>query len=138
MNHGIAVAVALGCAGLLMSWLRRGGIVQAPLDPNAPRDMDEVRRLAARGQLIAAIKLHRELTGLGLRESKDAVEAMARGAISSAVPAPASAPNPEADARIKALLSQGQAIEAILVHRQTYGTGLKEAKDAIERLKAQS
>ena len=37
---------------------------------------DEVRKLAEEdGQKIAAIKLHREQTGLGLKEAKDAVEA---------------------------------------------------------------
>ena len=36
---------------------------------------EEVRKLADDGQKIEAIKLHREQTGLGLKESKDAVEA---------------------------------------------------------------
>jgi ribosomal protein L7/L12 len=42
---------------------------------------DEVRRLARDpGNKILAIKLHREQTGLGLKEAKDAVEAyMASG-----------------------------------------------------------
>ena len=31
------------------------------------------------GQLIVAIKLYREHTGVGLKEAKDAVEALARG-----------------------------------------------------------
>ncbi len=34
----------------------------------------EVRELALQGRKIEAIKLHREQTGLGLKESKDAVE----------------------------------------------------------------
>ncbi len=38
----------------------------------------ELRGHLAAGQLIAAIKRHRELTGAGLKESKDAVEAMQR------------------------------------------------------------
>ena len=36
----------------------------------------EVRAIARAGNKIEAIKLFRSLTGLGLRESKDAVEAM--------------------------------------------------------------
>lgn len=38
--------------------------------------MDEVRRLAQSGQKIPAIKRYRELTGLGLKDAKEAVEAM--------------------------------------------------------------
>jgi ribosomal protein L7/L12 len=38
--------------------------------------MTEVRRLKESDNLIQAIKLYREHTGLGLKESKDAVEAL--------------------------------------------------------------
>jgi len=36
----------------------------------------EVRRLKESGQLIDAIKLYRENTGLGLKEAKDAIEGL--------------------------------------------------------------
>lgn len=39
----------------------------------------EIRRLIASGQKLMAIKLFRETFGVGLREAKDAVEAMERG-----------------------------------------------------------
>lgn len=38
---------------------------------------DQIRELLASGRKISAIKLYREHTGTGLREAKDAVEAMA-------------------------------------------------------------
>jgi ribosomal protein L7/L12 len=38
--------------------------------------MTEVRRLKESGNVIQAIKLYRERTGLGLKEAKDAVEAL--------------------------------------------------------------
>ncbi len=38
--------------------------------------LGEVRRLKESGKLIEAIKVYREHTGLGLKESKDAVEGM--------------------------------------------------------------
>jgi hypothetical protein len=41
-----------------------------------PTDVDEVRTLLATQGKIAAIKRYRELTGVGLKEAKDAVEAM--------------------------------------------------------------
>ena len=138
--HAHAVIFAAGFAVFLFflaTMLRRGGIVQVGLDPNTPRTMDEVRRLAVSGQLIAAIKLHREITGMGLKDSKDAVEAIARGAVPPAVPPqPGGAPNAEADARILALVRQNQLIEAIKAHREAYGTGLADAKAVIDRLKA--
>jgi len=38
----------------------------------------DVLRLIQSGEKIMAIRCHREITGLGLKESKDAVEAMAQ------------------------------------------------------------
>jgi ribosomal protein L7/L12 len=38
--------------------------------------LEEVRSLKAEGNLIQAIKVYREHTGLGLKEAKDAVEGM--------------------------------------------------------------
>jgi ribosomal protein L7/L12 len=42
-------------------------------EPDAPFE-EEVRRLAASGNLINAIKLYRKRKGCGLKEAKDAVE----------------------------------------------------------------
>jgi ribosomal protein L7/L12 len=53
--------------------------VVAPSAPAAgaePDWMAEVRALKAQDKLINAIKLYRERTGLGLKEAKDAVEAL--------------------------------------------------------------
>jgi large subunit ribosomal protein L7/L12 len=47
--------------------------------PGPPGQNPEIARLAREGNLIQAIKLYREQTGVGLREAKDAVEALARG-----------------------------------------------------------
>src|SRR5258707_1734151 len=50
--------------------------------PVMPIDDDlevRVRSLMDEGQKIEAIKLYRERTGAGLKESKDAVEAIGRG-----------------------------------------------------------
>ena len=41
-------------------------------------DETELRDLLARGNTIGAVKLYRERTGLGLKESKDAVDTLAR------------------------------------------------------------
>ena len=49
------------------------------MDPNSSaEEMDAVRAALRRGNKIEAIKLYREATGSGLKEAKDAVEAMER------------------------------------------------------------
>ncbi len=44
--------------------------------PFPPEKSPELHALIFRGRKIEAIKLHREHTGLGLKEAKDAVEAI--------------------------------------------------------------
>ena len=45
--------------------------------------IDRIAGIVFRGSKIEAIKLHRELTGMGLKESKDAVEELERSLRSS-------------------------------------------------------
>ncbi len=91
---------------------------------------DVVATLLERGQKIEAIKWYRERTGVGLKEAKDAVEAIQRGQV---VP---SGPQSDRDLEdeVVSLLEQGQKIEAIKRYRERTGVGLKEAKDAVERM----
>jgi len=46
------------------------------LNIEAPSADAEVAKLAAAGKKIEAIKLHREITGVGLKEAKDYVESL--------------------------------------------------------------
>lgn len=62
--------------------------------PPPAAGLDRVRQALAAGSKIQAIKYYRELTGLGLKESKDAVEAMERGATPDAPSAPLVPPAP--------------------------------------------
>ena len=48
-----------------------------PLPPMTPEQLSEVENLARAGDKITAIKLYRKLTGVGLKEAKDAVEKLA-------------------------------------------------------------
>jgi len=121
-------------AAVVVFIVKTRGSVMAASTRDGPRDMAEVQRLIASGQLISAIKLHRELTGLGLKESKDAVEAMALGSLPAV--APSSAPNPDVDARIRMLLHGGKGVDAIRLFREAYGTDLRTAKEAIDRIQA--
>lgn len=98
----------------------------------------EVRRLIAAGDLIAAIKQYRTLTGVGLKEAKEAVEALAAGRAVPALPAGVRAvPVPvgaELEAEIRAMVKDGRLIEAIKRYREATGVGLSDAKAIVERM----
>jgi ribosomal protein L7/L12 len=102
----------------------------------AAADLAEVSALLAGGNKIEAIKRMRELTGLGLKEAKDYVEAMPSGGPLPALPSTRSASAAGAGdlAEVHALAQRGNKIEAIKRYRQLTGVGLKEAKDYVDRL----
>jgi ribosomal protein L7/L12 len=107
----------------------------APVVPLSSDD-DAVLTLARAGRTIDAIKLFREQTGAGLKECKDAVEALLEG---QAPPRPAGAlpgwaEGADLQSEVRALLDKGLTIEAIKLYRVRTGLGLKEAKDAVEAL----
>lgn len=122
------------------------GVSPATLSPVSPPSSgnpgnveEEARQLLATGNAITAIKRVRELTGLGLKEAKDYVDALQRGGAPPVLPAPAASKAPTASApqleqEARALLARGQKIEAIKRVRELTGWGLKEAKDYVERL----
>jgi ribosomal protein L7/L12 len=95
---------------------------------------DAIRSLLSQGQKIAAIKLYREQTGVGLAEAKNAVERIERGDGLPDGMAPATDP----DQQILQLLAAGKKIAAIKIYREQTNVGLKEAKDAVEALAAQN
>lgn len=99
-----------------------------------PDQVQQIHEYIHKQQLIHAIKLYREATGVGLAEAKEAVEAMARG---EAIKPPSGAmdyDNPILEARIRSLLSKRQKVEAVKIYRDEYGVGLKDAKEAVDRI----
>jgi ribosomal protein L7/L12 len=84
-----------------------------------------------KGNVIEAIKLLRDGTGLDLKQSKDTIDEHMRGNTSFSTPStpaqPAALPPAVAQA-----LAKGSKIEAIKLLREQTGMGLKEAKDAVE------
>jgi len=93
-------------------------------------DLEErVRSLMDKGQIIEAIKLYRERTGAGLKDSKDAVEAIGRGQ-----GPPGRQDDRDFQDELVSLLERGQKIGAIKLYRERTGAGLKEAKDAVEAI----
>jgi large subunit ribosomal protein L7/L12 len=89
-----------------------------------------VRSLLAEGRKIEAIKVYREATGAGLKEAKDAVEAINRG-IELSTPVDG---GDDVEGQLLSLLGRGEKIQAIKLYREATGAGLKEAKDAVEAL----
>ncbi len=115
-----------------------------PTEGAEPDVVYHVKQLLEAGNKIEAIKLYRQATGLGLKEAKDAVEAIEAGqpvSLTNIMNAAANADAPQSQAMllaVKALLQAGNKIEAIKVYRQFMGVGLKEARDAVEAMEAGS
>ena len=96
------------------------------------------------GNKLQAIKRVRQLTGIGLKEAKDFVEAIERGEIKvdrpftpppSAEPIYPMLPEQAAnDPQVRDFLAQGQKINAIKRVRELTGLGLKESKDLVDGL----
>jgi large subunit ribosomal protein L7/L12 len=89
-----------------------------------------VSALLSEGKKIEAVKLYREHTGVGLKQAKDAVEAIERGELFPI----AETVDEQLQRELIGLLHQGQKIEAIKLYRGRTGVGLKEAKDAVEAI----
>lgn len=90
----------------------------------------EIRRLMTAGEKVAAIKVYREATGVGLAEAKEAVERIGAGWDA------ASAPSTADLLRLRQVLAVGNKIEAIRLYREMTGAGLGEAKAAVEVIAA--
>jgi ribosomal protein L7/L12 len=102
-------------------------------------ELAEVLNLIKRGQKIEAIKHYHERTGVGLKEAKDAVDAIERGQEppQAAMARAMHHVPPGVDlVQIQDLLRKRQKIEAIKAYREASGLGLKEAKDAVEAIAA--
>ena len=98
------------------------------MDDLSPPLPQNVRDAIERGNLVDAIKLLRQQTGLGLKEAKDLVDSQVGGNVAKAARSwsgtlPASA---------AAALEQGNKVDAIRLLREQTGLGLAEAKAIID------
>ena len=98
-----------------------------------------VRDTIRAGEKIAAIRLYREYTGLGLAEAKAAVEALEQtGSLpTSTNTATTSGLDSNVLVQVQQALFQGQKIEAIKLYREATNQGLKESKEAVEKLEVE-
>jgi ribosomal protein L7/L12 len=83
-----------------------------------------------RGRKIEAVKVYREHTGSGLKDAKDAVGALQRGA---GLPRPAEA-DTDLEAEVVRLLGQGEKLKAVKLYRDRTGSTLFDSKQAVEVL----
>ena len=108
--------------------------VARPSDAASSATEGDIVSMLEQGRKIDAIRMYREQTGAGLREAKNAVEAIERGENLPAAARAAGTAGVRADlkADVWALVQDGQYIPAIKFYRERTGCGLKQAKDAVD------
>ncbi len=127
----VAVVLLAGRRGVEVVSLERPppGVPPVPGQQLGPEATPE--QLVRAGRKIEAIKRYRELTGVGLRDAKEAIEAFEREG-TLRLPAKTALLRQVNDSEIEAQIRTGHLIDAIKLYREKNGVGLKEAKDAVE------
>jgi ribosomal protein L7/L12 len=158
MTLAVLIGGGVVAVGLVVLWLSRNNdvtvvdvapprpptakpaITAAPTSPVVVQGAGPVHDLLRAGRKIEAIKAYKELTGVGLKEAKDAVDALERGEPVAVPIAPPPlgpiTPNVAVDDReLREHLRADRLIDAIKRYRELTGLGLKESKDAVEALR---
>lgn len=115
--------------------------------PTHPEQQRQIAVEIRAERKIQAIKLYREFTHSGLKEAKDAVEAMEAGGLPSDLSPgtqgvfrtsdPSGGVDESTRRQLAAMVRAGRKIEAIKVWREKTGDGLAEAKSRVEQLAAE-
>lgn len=93
---------------------------------------EQLAQLISNGEKIAAIKLLREHTGMGLAEAKAAVEHATAGGRAPVATAVAAGDDGIPD-EVRALVERGERIAAIRLLRERQGIDLMDSKQRIDR-----
>ncbi|WKZ48901.1 MAG: hypothetical protein QY306_05980 [Anaerolineales bacterium] len=101
-----------------------------------PQHVQEIHRLIEAGQILMAIKVYQVATGSTLAEAKRAIEEMTHNEMTKPPSGVRDYDNPVLESKIRSLLTKGKKIDAVKIYREEYGVGLKEAKDAVDRIEA--
>jgi ribosomal protein L7/L12 len=101
-----------------------------------PEQVQQIHKLLHDKQLIQAVKIYRDATGVGLAEAKAAVEEMARNEFTKPPSGVRNYDDPVLEGKLKSLLSKGKKLDAVKIYRAEYGISLKEATEAVERIAA--
>lgn len=94
---------------------------------------DQLLALIQDGHKIEATKLFREHTGCGLIEARRAVESLEQGTL----PSLADENQEDWKGEVLAQLTHRRKIAAIKIYREHTGLGLKESKEAVEKMAAE-
>jgi len=78
MTQALAIAAFVFVGVIVFTRLRRDDRVTMPGSIPGPETADSIEALVAAGRKIEAIKQLREESGMGLREAKEAIDAIAR------------------------------------------------------------
>jgi ribosomal protein L7/L12 len=101
-----------------------------------PDQVQRLHELIHTKNLIQAIQVYRDATGVSLAEAREAIEEMA---LNEATKPPSSVrdhDNPVLESKIKSLLAKNKKLEAIQIYQQEYGVSLNDAKAAVERMQS--
>lgn len=90
----------------------------------------EVRLLLDQRKKIEAIKIYREHTGSSLKDARDAVEALQRGA---SFPQ-STEDHADLEAEVLRLLGQGEKLKAVKLYKDRTVATLFDSKQAVERI----
>jgi ribosomal protein L7/L12 len=101
-----------------------------------PEQVQKIHKLLHDKQLIQAVYVYHEATGVSLAEAREAVEEMAQNEYTKPPSGVRNYDDPVLEGKIKSLLSKGKKIEAVKIYRAEYGVSLNEARDAVERIGA--
>jgi ribosomal protein L7/L12 len=101
-----------------------------------PEQVQKIHKQLHDRQLIQAVKIYRDATGVSLAEAKEAVEEMARNEYAKPPAGVRNYDDPVLESKVKSLLSKGKKLDAVKIYRAEYGTSLKDATEAVERMAA--
>lgn len=93
-----------------------------------PESRETVIAMVAKGQYIPAIKLVREITGMGLKPAKDYVDGLKGEAFARMVPV-------DVQAKARALIADGRPKDAVRLVREDIGLGSRAAKDFVDAIR---
>jgi len=133
----ILIAVGFADLALMFKTMRRDRtrvVAPRPVRAIDPQMQARLTELAGQGNKIQAIKDLRVATGLGLKEARDTVDAIAAGHDVSGVLLPRRDAPAATEERARELIARGRKIQAIKLIREETGLGLKEAKNVADGL----
>ncbi|MEU8120482.1 ribosomal protein L7/L12 [Spirillospora sp. NPDC049024] len=103
--------------------------MKQPVPYVLPEAREKAIALVAGGDMIPAIKLIRQVTGLGLKEAKDYVDGLKGEAYARSVPV-------DVQAKARALIAEGRGKDAVKLVRRETSLGTRGAKEYVDAVRA--